>query len=277
MLLPEELAQTGLSLLKHYTVAAQETASAIAAVPAETDDFIYISSGTWSLIGMESDTPILSPQAFAAGYSNEGSLQGTFRLNCNIMGLGLIQECRKAWNAAGQDLSWDDIVRAAELAEPFGALIDPDDQGLFDLRNIPEKIRNICARRGEQAETVGQAARCVYESLALKYRWYVEQLQKITGRSFSAIHIVGGGSKNALLNQFTADATGLPVIAGPAEGASMANILTQAIAVGELKNISELRAVIRASEAVRRFEPQQTQRWSDAYGRYVEQFNIRSQ
>lgn len=277
MLLSEVLAQTGFSHLPLYTVAAHDTASAIAAVPAETDDFIYISSGTWSLIGMESNTPILSPQAFAAGYSNEGSLQGAFRLNRNIMGLGLIQECRKAWNAAGQALSWDDIVRAAELAEPFGALIDPDDQELFDLRNIPEKIRSICARRGERAETVGQVARCVYESLALKYRWYVEQLQKITGRSFSAVHIVGGGSKNALLNQFTADAAGLPVIAGPAEGASMANILTQAIAVGELKNISELRAVIRASEAVRRFEPQQTQRWSDAYGKYVEQFNIRSQ
>ena len=264
--------ETGLKATPVYAVASHDTASAIASIPAKTEDFVYISSGTWSLIGIESDVPILSPEAFQAGYSNEGSLQGKFRLNRNIMGLGLIQECRKYWNNNGMNLSWNDIVAAAESSKPFQAFIDPDDVCFYDLQLIPEKIQKSCSARGWVPKTVGEIARCLYESLAMKYRYNMDQLEKISGRRFSVIHIVGGGSYNDLLNQFTANVTGCPVAAGPAEGASMANILTQAMAAGEINGIGQLREVINNSVDVRWFEPQDTAHWTDAYEKYRKLF-----
>ncbi len=268
-LTPHVSSKTGLGKVPVFAVASHDTASAIASIPATTDHFAYISSGTWSLIGTENDKPILSQKAYEVGYSNEGTLQGSHRLNQTIMGLGLIQECRRVWNADGRNLSWDDIVAAAGAAKPFQAFIDTDDVLFFDFHHIADKVQAYCSARGQNPETVGEIARCIYESLAMKYRYSLEQLEYVSGKKFSVIHIVGGGSKNALLNQFTANATGLPVIAGPAEGSSLANILTQAMATGEIHGIGQLRNVVLNSVDTRIYEPKDTSAWDQAYSDFL--------
>lgn len=246
-------------------VAAHDTAAAIAAIPAKEESFVYISSGTWSLFGTECEKPVITEKAFHTGYSNEGSLQGKIRLNKNIMGLGLLQECRRGWAQGGKLLSWEEIVEAAAQAKPFGAFLDTDDPGFFDLQNLTEKIPVYCAKRGRAVNTVGEIARCIYESLAMKYRFALEELEEVTGKHYEVIHITGGGCRNELLNQFTANATGLPVIAGPAEGASMANALTQAMTAGELHGISQMREVIRNSVETKIFLPEDREQWEEQY------------
>ena len=265
VLTKEICAETGMSPVPVSVVASHDTAAAIAAIPAGKERFAYISSGTWSLFGTECEKPVITEKAFLAGYSNEGSLQGTFRLNKNIMGLGLLQECRRDWGRKERLLSWDEIVQAAAQAAPFQAFVDTDALEFFDLQNLAEKILHYCEKRGRRISSKGEIARCVYESLAMKYRFALEELEDITGERYEAIYIVGGGCRNNLLNQFTANATGLPVIAGPAEGASMANALTQAMAAGELYGVSELREVVCNSVETNVFYPMDKEEWTEQY------------
>ena len=215
---------------------------------------------------METDKPILADAVRDANFSNEGTIQGGFRPLSNIMGLWLIQECRRDWQKAGQKLSWNDIVEEAKRAEPFRTIIDTDDSTFYAGGQMPEKIRAFARRTGQPVpETVGQIARCIYESLALKYRWALERLEGIKGARIDTLNIVGGGCNNKLLNQFAADATGRPVITGPVEGAAIGNLLTQAMALGDIRDVDELRAVVRRSEPVETYEPHHTPQWEAAY------------
>lgn len=209
---------------------------------------------------------MLSPLAYESGISNEGTVQGGFRPLRNIMGLWLIQECRRAWASEGRLFSWDEIVAQAKAAPPLQSLLDPDDPSFFTAGDMPGKIQRFCERTGQIVpQTVGEIARCVYQSLALKYRRVLEHLSKLRGASFDSLNIVGGGIRNHLLNQMAADSLQLPVTAGPIEGAALGNILMQAIAMGELSNIEEARQVVRASVETKAYEPGARAPWDDAY------------
>ena len=261
--------ELGVTEIPVYTVATHDTASAIAAITAETEHYMYISNGTWSLIGMETKEAVLSKEAFRMGFSNEGTLQGNFRLNKNLMGLGLIEQCKREWEGKGRKISWDDIVGAAKEAEPFLAFLDPDDMEFFDLQDIERKVRKSLAKKNPKINTPGEIARCIYESLAMKYRYIMEKLELITGRKIEVVHIVGGGCRNALLNQFTANALKVPVAAGPAEGASMANVLAQAMAAGEIEGMSQFKEAAAASAEVWVYMPQEPESWDAAYGEFL--------
>lgn len=271
IMLPEIQNELSVDAISVYAVASHDTASAIAAIPAKGNNFAYISSGTWSLIGTECDEPIISDTAYEMGFSNEGSLQGKYRINRNIIGMSLIQDCRNQWIQQGYMLSWDEICAQAAQEKSFVSLINPNDPRFYKPGHVIEKICTYCTETQQPIpQSVGQFARCIYESLALSYRKELKHLQQIAEKSFDAIHIVGGGCQNKLLNQFTANATGLPVYAGPVESACIANALSQAIAQGELKGVEQLRDVVRNSETIVCFEPQDITLWDDAAA-YFEQ------
>lgn len=261
--------ELGVSDITVYNAATHDTASAVAAIKSDTENEMYISNGTWALIGMETGEAVLSRKAFDMGFSNEGTLQGTYRLNKNVMGLGLIEQCKREWEKDGRKISWDDIVGAAKEAAPFTAFLDPDDLEFFDLQDIERKVRRKLRKKNPQISTRGEIARCIYESLAMKYRYVLEQLELITGRKIEVVHIVGGGCRNALLNQFTANAVKVPVAAGPAEGASMANVLAQAMAAGEIEGMSRFKEVIAASTEIQVYMPQESESWDAAYGEFL--------
>ena len=264
---PELCAELGINPAAFAAVGTHDTASAVAAIPGE-GSFAFCSSGTWSLFGVETDQPVLTDTVRDAGFSNEGTIQGGFRPLRNIMGLWLIQECRRDWQRQGLDLSWNDIVARAEAAEPFHSLIDPDDRPFFAGGGMVKKIQDFCARTGQPVpESVGQVARCVYESLALAYRAALEDLERIKGQRIDALNITGGGIQNRLLNQMAADAMDRTVITGPIEGAAIGNLLSQAIALGEVRDIAELREIVRRSEPVERWTPRHTEAWERAYAR----------
>ena len=262
---PELAKELGLNEASFAAVGTHDTASAVAAIPG-TGSFAFCSSGTWSLFGVETDEPILRDDVRSANFSNEGTIQGGFRPLRNIMGLWLIQECRRDWIKAGHTYSWNEIVVEAEKAEPFRSIIDPDFGEFFAGGQMIEKIQSYCRNTDQPVpETVGQIARCIYESLALKYRWALERLEEIKGQRIDQLNIVGGGCQNKLLNQFVADSLDRPVVTGPVEGAAIGNLLAQAMALGEIKDIAELREVVRRSEAVAEFQPHHTHAWEAAY------------
>ena len=262
---PELARELGINEASFAAVGTHDTASAVAAIPG-TGSFAFCSSGTWSLFGVETDEPILRDDVRRANFSNEGTIQGGFRPLRNIMGLWLIQECRRDWIKAGHTYSWNEIVAEAEKAEPFRSIIDPDFGEFFAGGQMIEKIQSYCRNTDQPVpETVGQIARCIYESLALKYRWALERLEEIKGQRIDQLNIVGGGCQNKLLNQFVADSLDRPVVTGPVEGAAIGNLLAQAMALGEIKDIAELREVVRHSEAVAEFQPHHTPAWETAY------------
>ena len=266
---PELAAELGINPARFAAVGTHDTASAVAAIPG-TGSFAFCSSGTWSLFGVETDEPILSDAVRDANFSNEGTIQGGFRPLKNIMGLWLIQECRRDWQKAGQSLSWNDIVEEAKKAEPFRSVIDPDYGEFFAGGRMVEKIRSFCRKTNQPIpESVGQIARCIYESLALKYRWALERLEEIKGRRIDQLNIVGGGCQNRLLNQFAADSIDRPVVTGPVEGAAIGNLLAQAMALGDIGTMDELREVVRRSEAVETYTPDHTAEWEQAYQRML--------
>ena len=268
-LLPEIANEVGLNRANFAAVGCHDTASAVAAIPGQ-GNFAFCSSGTWSLFGVETDKPILTDAVRDANFTNEGTVQGGFRPLRNIMGLWLIQECRRDWIKAGTKYSWDEIVQMAQQEQPLRSIIDPDYPDFFSAGNMEKKIRAFCERTHQPVpETPGQIARCIYESLALKYRWALERLEEIKGARLDALNIVGGGIQNKLLNQMAADAIDRPVVTGPIEGAAIGNLLMQAVAMGELKNLDEVRQVVRNSEAVETWEPHHTQAWEDAYGKLL--------
>lgn len=246
-------------------VGGHDTASAVAAIPG-TGSFAFCSSGTWSLFGAEMDKPDLTPQACKAGFSNEGTIQGGFRPLRTIIGMWIIQECRRDWLKNGLDISWDDVVNHAKAAQPLRSIIDPDAPEFYAGGNMEQKIKDFCKRTGQPVpETPGQVARCIYESLALKYRHALEGLEAMKGQRIDSLNIVGGPIKNKFLNQLIADSLDRQVVTGPIEGAAMGNLLTQAMALGDIQDLDHLRQVVRNSEAVETWQPNHTQEWENAY------------
>lgn len=250
--------------------ACHDTGSAVAAVPADGHDFAYISSGTWSLMGIEVREPVITPDSLAFNFTNEGGVCNTFRLLKNIMGLWLVQECRRTWAQEGEELSYADLTTLAAQAPAFGPLVEPDCHDFLHPGDMPSRIRAFCARTGQRVpETKGEIVRCALESLALKYRWVLEKLEIMRGSKLEAIHIVGGGSQNGLLCQLAADATQRPVLAGPVEATAMGNVLMQAIARGQIGSLAEGRQVVRRSCEVAAYEPRAVAGWDDAYARFL--------
>jgi rhamnulokinase len=251
--------------------ACHDTASAVASVCAGGTT-AFISSGTWSLLGTEIDAPVITAKTRDLNFTNEGGVCGTIRLLKNIGGLWLLQACRRAWAAEGQPLDYDTLLSAArDDGLAFQSLIDPDHHAFLNPTNMPGQIARYC-RQTSQVEPSGPAAyaRAILESLALKYRVVLESLEEVTGRRFDQIRIVGGGSRNRLLNQFTADATGRTVLAGPVEATALGNIGLQMLATGAVGSLAEARAVIDRSFPVERFEPTSTERWDAQYRRFLD-------
>ena len=267
---PSVAAETGLPEIPVIAPACHDTGSAVAAVPAQADSWAYISSGTWSLMGIEVPEPIVTDQALALNFTNEGGVENTFRFLKNIMGLWLVQECRRTWAQAGDEMSYIQITELAEKAKPFGALIDPDDDVFLPPGDMPARIADYCKHTGQTPPSdVGEILRCALESLALKYRWVLEKLEGVSGGRIEVIHIVGGGAQNRILCQFTADATGTPVIAGPIEATAIGNIAVQAIACDLIGSISEAREVIHRSFDVVTYEPRKSAGWDQAYEQFL--------
>jgi rhamnulokinase len=259
--------ETGLGEVPVVASASHDTASAVAAAPGEGDDWAYISSGTWSLLGVELREPMITPQSLASNFTNEGGVGGTFRFLRNMTGLWLLNRCREAW-VRERVWDYDELVEVAASAPPFAAIIDPDDHGFLNPPDMPEAIRAFCTRTG-QAPPEGPAAttRCILESLALKYRFVLERLRQLRPKPVRRLHIIGGGARNRLLSQFAANATGLPVVTGPVEATAVGNMLVQAFALGHVASPAEIRAVVQRSFRLERYEPQQTPEWQRAYER----------
>jgi rhamnulokinase len=269
-LLPSVAEETGAPSVQVIAGGSHDTASAVAAVPAQTGSYAYLSSGTWSLMGVELPRPVINAKALACNFTNEGGVCSTIRLLKNITGLWLIQECRRTWAAEGSALSYEEISHLAAESGPSAAFVDPDHRDFMAPGDMPARIRAFCRQTGQEPpQTIGSLARLVFESLALKYRLTLERLEELVGKRLAPIHIVGGGSQNRLLNQFTADATGRTVVAGPVEATAAGNALMQLIALGELGGIEEGRAVVRASFRTETYEPREPLRWEDAYQRFL--------
>jgi rhamnulokinase len=267
---PSVVAETGAGPVPVITPGTHDTASAVAAVPARTQSWAYISSGTWSLMGVELPQPLISETVRQANFTNEGGVGGTIRFLKNIMGLWLVQECRRAWERAGQAYSYDELTRFAEAAPPFVSLVNPDDASFYLPPNMPAALAEFCRRTGQPAPTEpGPVVRCALESLALRYRWVLEKLEELTGRRLEAVHVVGGGSQNGLLCQLTADACNRPVLAGPVEATAIGNVLLQAMGLGLVGSLAEAREVVRRSFEVRTYEPRQPDAWQGPYQRFL--------
>ncbi len=249
--------------------ATHDTGSAVAAVPTNTKHYAFISSGTWSLIGLETEKPIVSDAALEANITNEGGVYGTYRLLKNLTGLWIIQQCRAAWEAEGQSYSYGQLVELSQAETALRSFIDVNDAAFLPLGDHPQKVREYCSRTSQPVpETPGAVVRVVLESLALAYRLTLEKLIAVSGQPVDVIHIVGGGIQNELLNQVTANATGRTVIAGPIEATVIGNALVQLIAQGEISDISEGRQMVAGMDSWKRYDPQEAAAWEDAYQRY---------
>jgi rhamnulokinase len=251
-----------------YATAGHDTAAAVAAVPAgEQDDWCFVSSGTWSLMGVEMDAPSMGEECLRLNYSNEVGAGGKIRLLKNIAGLWLLQECRRAWTAEGEEHTYEDLTQMAAGARPFVAILHPD--ALGESGAMPKRIARHCRETAQESPaTRGEYVRVVLEGLALRYRDVLESLEALTGRKIETIHIVGGGARNMLLNRFVADCTQRKVMAGPSEATAAGNILMQALGAGELQNLDGVRAVVRKSFAPTLIEPGPGRDWQRAYERY---------
>lgn len=257
----------GLGPTPVYATCGHDTASAVAAVPAEGDRWCYISSGTWSLMGVELDSPVVHEGALTLNFTNEIGFGGTVRFLKNIAGLWLVQECRRAWALEGREFGYEELARLASAAPPFTAVIDPD--AFLEPGRMPEKIADFCRSTDQPVpEDPGAFCRTILESLALRYRQVLESLEALLGGRLRVIHIVGGGSRNQVLNQFVADATGRPVVAGPAEATAAGNVLVQAIGSGVLPGLKEARQLVRRSFPLLTVEPAPAADWDQAYERF---------
>ena len=250
-----------------YTVGSHDTASAVVGVPALSDgDFAYLSSGTWSLMGVENDQALCDPQSLDLGFTNEFGVDGSIRYLKNISGLWIVQECRREWQAMGEGFDYDQLTHMAREATPFIASIDVDDPVFSSMGDMPRKIEQQCKASGQSIpSSKNETIRTALEGLALKYRQVLENLRSQTGKSLEKIHIVGGGTKNELLNQMTADSTGCEIISGPIEATSVGNILVQMIAIGDISSLAEGRQLVRESFEPKRYQPHHSDQWEDAY------------
>lgn len=251
-------------------VAGHDTGSAVVAVPAAKGRFAYLSSGTWSLLGTEIETPVINQAAYSRNYTNEGGVNATIRLLKNIMGLWILQECKREWERETGGLDYQQLENMAEQAEPFQSLIDPDHQLFYSPGVMPAKIVEFCRNTNQKIPgSQGEMVRCILESLALKYRMALEGLETVVGHSLEAVHIVGGGSLNRMLNQFTANATGKPVLTGPVEATALGNLLVQLMALGEVGNLEQARMLVGRSVAIIEYTPKGTDKWNEVYQRFT--------
>jgi len=261
-------------------VTSHDTASAVVAVPAQDDSFAYISSGTWSLVGVELPEPILTAAALESNFTNEGGFEGRTRFLKNVMGLWLLQECRRVWaEADGLPFSYEDLERRAQAAPALTCVVDPDEPDFLPPGDMPARIRRFCVETTQPApDAPGLVVRCIIDSLALKYRWAIDRAREISGRRIDVIHMVGGGSHNTLLCQATADATGRRIVAGPVEASAIGNVMVQAYFQGQVASLADIRSVVRRSTQTKTYEPSDNRnQWDTAYARLLEIMTMRGQ
>ena len=257
----------GCEPIRIIAAGSHDTASAVAAVPSRQERWAYLSSGTWSLMGVENDEAIIDDKSFECSFTNEGGVENTIRFLKNIMGLWLLQECRRQWQREGTDLSYAELTAMAEKARPFTGYADPDYSEFLAPGNMSAKINEYLAKTGQnKTDDKAQMVRLILESLAFKYRSVMEAIENITGRQIEVLHIVGGGINNELLCRFTAEATNKKVVAGPAEATAIGNILIQAMACGQIKSLAEGRRLIDRSFEVKLYQPEKKQMWLKKYG-----------
>lgn len=266
---PDVIEEVGNIKANVVSVAAHDTGSAVMAVPATSDKFIWISSGTWSIMGTEAKEPVISERTRECNFTNEGGANRTIRFSKNITGLWLEQESKRQWEREGEKLSFAELSDMAAKSEPFKCFIDPDEPRFSAPGNLPRRIVEYCRETGQKApETKGEIVRCILESLALKYRYTVDMIDDLSGERIPSINVVGGGTQEKPLMQFTANACGRPVSAGPIEATALGNIIAQAIAAGEIRDIWQGREVIRNSFDIDHYEPKDTAAWDAAYERF---------
>jgi rhamnulokinase len=271
LLRPALGAETGLGTIPVVAPASHDTGSAVAAVPAKGDSWAYISSGTWSLMGVELSAPIISEKALAYNFTNEGGVGTSIRFLKNIMGLWLVQECRRSWEKSGKKYDYDELSAMAQASPPLVSLVDADDTSFLLPQDMPFAIAEFCRRtRQPIPDGPGALVRCSLESLAVRYRWVLERLEELLGRRLDVIHVVGGGSQNRLLCQLTADACNRPVLAGPAEATALGNVLVQAIGLGLLNDLGDAREVAGRSFGPHSYEPKAPQQWHEPYQRFLQ-------
>jgi rhamnulokinase len=267
-LLPEVLEETGCQEIPCIAVASHDTASAIVSVPAKGENWAYLSSGTWSLLGIESPVPLVSEKTLEMNFTNEGGVEGTTRFLKNIMGMWLIQECKRIWDGEGE-LDWQQIVDLSNAAIPFQCLINPDDSSFLNPGNMPKAIQDFCAKTNQPVpQTKGEIARCIYDSLVLKYKFTIKQIESVTGKQIEKLHIIGGGAHNVIMNQLTADAIGIPVFAGPTEATAIGNIMLQAKALSKVESLLEIREIVQNSFGVIEYKPSPKLDWEKAYPKF---------
>ncbi len=255
---------------KVIAIAGHDTQSAVVSVPTREKDFIFISCGTWSLFGTELEAPLIGEKSFALDISNEGGYGGTRTLLKNIIGLWLAQESRRQWQREGMEYSFGQLEEMALTARPFRSFIDPDDPRFVAAGDIPGRIRQFCRETGQTVpETVAEIMCCINQSLALKYRYALEQIESCTGKQYPVIHMIGGGIQSKLLCQMAAGASGRKVLAGPVEATALGNIAVQLMALGEIESVAQARQIIAKSEAVCEYLPQDCGQWNAAYDKFL--------
>jgi rhamnulokinase len=251
-------------------VAGHDTASAIAAIPAEDENFAYLSSGTWSLMGIEVKEPIISEQSFNMNFTNEGGIEGTTRFLKNITGMWLLEQCRKEWEIQGKSYTYDEVVRMSNSVEGFQSIIDPDHQGFANPASMTAAIATYCTDTGQKVpDSHAEYIRCIFDSLALKYKYVLDCLRQVAPFEIKRLHVIGGGSQNRLLNQLIANSIALPVIAGPSEATAIGNVMVQAKGLGIVNSLSEMRAIIGKSVSPETFEPKDSSQWDEAYEKFL--------
>jgi rhamnulokinase len=266
--------RTGLGPVAVVAPAAHDTGSAVVGVPTKNtgkSNWAFLSSGTWSLLGVEVQDALISPRVLELNLTNEGGIDGTYRLLKNIMGLWLVQGCRRAFAEKGSDYSYEQLVQKADEAAAFRSLVNPNDDRFLNPPDMPKAIQDFCRETGQPIpENEGQLVRCVFESLALTYATVLDGLEELTGTKIEVVHVVGGGSRNKVLNSFTANACGRPVVTGPVEATVLGNVLVQARSHGEIQSLADIRSAVRESSEVVQYDPEDAAGWKDARGRFAE-------
>lgn len=262
--------ELNVSSIKVISVGGHDTASAVAAVPAVGENHVFISSGTWSLLGIENESPIINDKVYKYNFTNEGGVNDKVLLLKNIMGLWILQECKREWEKEGQNIGFPELVRLGADEKGGKSFIDPDHELFYAPGNMPEKVKEFCKKTNQVIpETIGEIVRCVEESLALKYRWAIEKLEEITSKSIDTIHMVGGGIQDTLLCQLTANTTGKRVVAGPVEATAIGNIIIQAQALGVIKDVTHGKEIIRNSFEMIEYKPLNNKEYAVNYEKFL--------